>query len=160
MALIEFTVVHDFAVSSRVVWEEMIDWPSHGDWIPATRVVVDSGNPQEVGGAFTGYSGYGPLTLVDRMQVSAIEWDESTAQGSCEVEKLGPVLTGRAGFVVTADDAGSRVEWFEQVTVPYLPQVLAPIVSKASAFGFSLGMRRLAKAIAKKSEPGSPTPED
>lgn len=150
MALIEFTVVHDFAASSRVVWEEMIDWPSHGDWVPATRVVVDSGNAQEVGGTFTGYTGYGPLTLVDRMQVSAIEWDEATAQGSCEVEKLGPVLRGRAGFTVTTADAGSRVEWFEQVTVPYLPQFLAPIVGKVSALGFSLGMRQLAKVIGKK----------
>jgi len=147
MALIEFTVTHDFAVSSKVLWDEMIDWPGHGDWIPATRVVTDAGNAQAVGGTFTGYTGYGPLTLVDRMQVLAMEWDEATAQGSCEVEKLGPVLKGRAGFVVTGDGDESRVEWFEQVTVPYLPQFLGPIVNKMSAFGFSLGMRRLAKVM-------------
>ncbi len=150
MALIEFTVVHEFDASPRVVWDEMIDWPSHGDWIPATRVIVDAGNVQEVGGTFTGYSGYGPLTLVDRMRVSAIDWDEAATQGSCEVEKLGPVLRGRAGFVVLGDGEGSRVEWFEEVTVPYVPQFLAPIVNKVAAFGFSLGMRQLAKVIAQK----------
>lgn len=150
MALITFTVVHDFDASPRVVWNEMIDWPSHGEWIPATRVTVDGGTAQEVGGTFTGYTGYGPLTLVDRMEVTAIEWDEANTSGSCEVEKLGPVLRGRAGFVVTPDAAGARVEWFEEVTVPYLPQFLAPIVNKAAALGFSLGMRRLAKVIEKK----------
>lgn len=150
MALIEFTVVHDFDASPTVVWGEMIDWPGHGEWIPATRVIVDEGKAQEVGETFTGYTGYGPLTLVDRMKVLAIEWDETAGQGSCEVEKLGPVLRGRAGFDVSASGAGSRVVWFEEVTVPYLPQFLAPIVNKASALGFSLGMRQLAKVIAKK----------
>ncbi len=150
MAMIDFTVSHRFSASSRVVWEEMIDWPSHADWIPATRVEVDPGNAQVEGATFTGYTGYGPLTLVDRMRISSIEWDEATAQGSCEVEKLGPVLRGRAGFVVSADGAGSRVEWSEQVTVPYLPELLAPIVGKMSALGFSIGMRRLAKVIARK----------
>ncbi len=149
MASIDFTVSHRFSAPSRVVWDQMIDWPNHADWIPATRMEVDPGNAQEVGATFTGYTGYGPLTLVDRMRISAIEWDEAAAQGSCEVEKLGPVLRGRAGFVVTSDGTGSRLEWFEKVTVPYLPKLLAPIVSKLSALGFSLGMRRLAKLIKK-----------
>jgi len=147
MARIEFTVVHDFAARPRVLWDAMIDWPAHSEWIPATKVIVDSGDPTKVGGTFTGYTGYGPLTLVDRMRVSAIDWDESAGQGSCEVEKLGPVLTGRAGFTVTGNEVGSRVEWFEDVTVPYLPSFLEPVVNKAGAFGFSLAMRQLAKVL-------------
>jgi len=148
MALIEFTVVHDFETSSQVLWDAMLDWPGHGDWIPATKVVVDSGTGTEVGETFTGYTGYGPLMLEDRMRVSAIEWDDATGEGSCEVEKLGPVLTGTAGFTITGDSQRSRVEWFESVTVPYLPQVLAPVVNKVGAFGFSLAMKSLAKQLA------------
>ncbi len=147
MALIDFTVSHRFAAPSRVVWNEMINWPGHAEWIPATRVELDTDNSQVEGATFTGYTGYGKLTLVDRMRISAIEWDETTKQGSCEVEKLGPVLQGRAGFVVRPDGDGSSVDWFEQVTVPYLPKLLAPIVNKLSALGFSLGMRRLAKIV-------------
>lgn len=150
MALIDFTVVHRFDAPAKVVWDEMIDWPSHGDWIPATHVEIDSGDVHAVGGRFTGYTGYGPVTLVDRMVVSEIEWDASAAAGSCEVEKLGPVLTGRAGFRVFPDGDCSVVEWFEEVTVPYLPGIFAPIVSKVSAFGFSMGMRQLAKVITRK----------
>ncbi len=150
MALIDFTVSHQFAAPSRAVWDEMIDWPSHAEWIPATRIELDTEDSKVVGATFTGYTGYSKLTLVDRMRVSAIDWDETTAQGSCEVEKLGPVLKGKAGFVVRPNGDGSTVEWFEQVTVPYLPRLVAPIVSKLSALGFSLGMKRLAKIVEKK----------
>jgi len=151
MASIEFTVSHDFAAPARIVWEEMIDWPSHAKWIPATRMEVDSDDYRVEGATFTGYTGLGKLSLVDRMRISVIEWDEATTKGTCEVEKLGPVLQGRAGFDVSANaDGGSTVHWFEDVTVPYLPGFLAPIVSKLSALGFSFGMRRLAGIVAKK----------
>lgn len=154
MALIDFTVTHTFDTPARAVWDEMIDWPSHADWIPATRMEVDSDDFQVEGATFTGYTGFRKLMLVDRMRISAIDWDETTSSGTCEVEKLGPVLEGRAGFVVSPEGGGSKVEWFEQVTVPYLPSLLAPIVSKLSALGFSLGMRKLAKNLSKKHSAG------
>lgn len=154
MALIDFTVSHQFAAPSRAVWDEMIDWPSHAEWIPATRMEVDSGDCQVEGATFTGYTGYGKLALVDRMRISGIEWDETKSQGTCEVEKLGPVLRGRAGFVVSQSGDGSRVDWFEQVIVPYLPRLLAPIVNKLSELGFSLGMRRLARIVEKEHSDG------
>lgn len=147
MAQIDFTVSHQFDAPARVVWDEMIDWPSHGKWIPATRVEVDSDGSQVEGSEITGYTGYWKLMLVDRMRISAMHWDEATGEGTCEVEKLGPVLTGRAGFVVSPSTDGSSVDWFEEVTVPYLPNLLTPVVSKLSAQGFSLGMRRLAKIV-------------
>lgn len=147
MAAIQFTVSHSFDAPASVVWAEMIDWPNHADWIPATRMEVHSGDGQTVGAEFTGYTGCGPLTLVDHMRVTAHSWDETGPSGYCEVEKLGPVLKGRAGFDVISEDTGSRVDWFEDVTVPYLPGFLAPLVSKLSAAGFAFGMKRLAKVI-------------
>lgn len=150
MASIDFTVTHDFAASSQVVWEEMIAWERHAAWIPATTMEIDPGDSRAVGGTFTGYTGYGPIKLVDKMRVNEISWDEEASAGSCEVEKLGPVLRGQAGFTVTPSGSGSRVDWFERVTVPYLPQFLAPIVNRLAAFGFKMGMKSLAKVIAKK----------
>ena len=64
MALIDFTVTHRFAASSRAVWDEMIDWPSHANWIPATRMEVDSDDFQVEGATFTGYTGFWKLALV------------------------------------------------------------------------------------------------
>lgn len=149
MAKVDFTVSHDFPYTAKAVWAEMIDWEAHGRWIPATRVEIDAGDPQSVGGTFTGYTGYGPLTLVDRMRVSVFDWNADTSEGTCEVQKLGPVLDGRAGFTVKPNGAGATVEWFEDVDVKHLPKPFAPIVNKLSAAGFAQGMKRLQKVMAK-----------
>ncbi len=150
MSAVQFTVVHEFDQSPEVVWQSMIDWPSHGEWIPATRVEIDEGDPQAVGGRFTGYTGVGPLTLVDRMEITDLDWNVESQSGSCEVAKLGPVLHGKAGFSVAPSGAGARLVWFEDVTVKYLPAILAPIVNKLSAIGFSQGMKKLGNVLAKR----------
>lgn len=147
MAAITFSVTHEFDAPAWIVWAELTDWERHSAWIPATRVEVDDPDSHVVGATFTGYTGCGPLTLVDRMRIAEISWTDVNATGECVVEKLGPVLHGTAGFSVTRSQAGSRVDWFEQVTVPYLPAFLAPLAGKVGALGFRLAMKRLAKVI-------------
>ena len=150
MAHVQFTVSVDFDESSRVVWDEMIDWKGHETWIPATRVEIDGDDPSAVGSTFTAWTGPGPLALEDRMQVSECAWDDDTDSGVCEVEKLGPVLAGRAGFTVEPiSGGGSRVDWFEDVTVPRVPQALAPVVGRLAALGFRFGMSRLNRKLSK-----------
>ena len=76
-------------------------------------------------------------------------WDDDAGTGDCEVEKLGPVLTGRAGFTIEpTSETASEVVWIEDVKVRYLPRVLAPIAKVAGAAGFRLGMRKLGKQLA------------
>lgn len=150
MVAVDFTVQHTFDAPARAVWDAMIDWERHDEWIPATRVEIDSGDPTAVGGRFTGYTGYGPLTLVDRMVVTQIEWDEQTETGFCEVEKIGPLLSGTAGFTVSATSTGSQIEWFEKVSIDRLPGFLAPLGAPAStvgALGFSYAMKRFARTL-------------
>jgi len=147
VAAVRFTVEHRFAVVPEAVWQAMVDWDRHADWIPATRVRVDPGDPQAVGATFTAWTGVGPLSLEDRMRVTALDWDTDARRGRCEVAKLGPVLRGRAGFGVQTDGAGARLVWFEDVTVPLVPGLLSPIVTRLSAAGFSHGMRRLARQL-------------
>ena len=129
------------------MWDEMIDWKGHEAWIPATRVELPAGDTTAVGAEFTAFTGYGPLTLEDRMRVTRCAWDDVESSGDCEVEKLGPVLQGRAGFTVEPDGDGCVVTWLEDVTVPYVPGFAAPIVGKVGALGFKLGMRKLAKLV-------------
>lgn len=147
MAHVQFEVVRSFDEAARVVWNELVDWPAHGAWIPATRVEMGSGDPTAVGTEFTGYTGYGPLVLTDHMRVTRCDWDESTTSGRCEVDKLGPVLQGSAGFTVEANGSGAVVTWVEDVTVPYVPQFVAPIVARAAAMGFGFSLRKLAKIL-------------
>ena len=148
MAKIYFTVEHEFTEPPARIWAAMVDWEGHGDWIPATTVDVDPGDPTAVGATFTGKTGYGPIMLIDDMVITEIRWNAETGEGYCEVEKLGPVLKGRAGFDLSPTASGSRIVWFEDVTVPYLPSVLAPIVNRVSALGFSMAMKKLAKLLA------------
>ena len=145
---VRFEVRTSFDASPRRVWDAMIDWKGHEAWIPATRVVVPVGDATAVGAEFTAYTGYRPLVLEDRMRITRCEWDDTVSRGDCEVDKLGPVLRGRAGFTVKSEGAGCVVTWIEDVTVPYVPGFAAPVVAKLGAAGFKVGMRKLAKIVA------------
>lgn len=150
MASVHFTVVHHFDQPARVVWDELVDWKGHEEWIPMTRVKVGEGDMTAVGHEFTAWTGLGPLSLEDRMRVTKCEWDEMAGAGDCEVEKLGPVLSGRAGFTVVPTGTGSTMEWLEDVDVKWLPRFLAPIVDRLAAAGFKQGMKGLAKNLSKR----------
>jgi hypothetical protein len=122
------------------VWAELIDWGGHGRWIPMTRVDVDPVDPNR----FVAWSGVGPLALEDRMHATQLEFDGS--RGTCHVDKIGPVLHGFATLTVTGDANRTRVQWHEDVTVPYVPKFLTPVVAKASGMLFGFALKRLKKA--------------
>ena len=122
------------------VWEELLDWGDHGRWIPMTRVDVDPTDPNR----FIAWSGLGKLALEDRMHATDIQFDGQ--RGTCHVNKLGPVLVGFAELTVTAQGSSTRVQWHEDVAVPYVPKVLTPVVAKVSGMLFAFALKRLAKS--------------
>lgn len=136
-----------FDADARTVWDALIDWKGHEEWIPATRVVLDGAEATSVGATFVAFTGIGKLALEDRMRVSECQWDDTTDSGYCEVEKLGPVLRGRAGFTVKPTADGSTVAWFEDVTVPKLPRFLGPVAARLGALGFTFGMKQLNRRL-------------
>ena len=96
MANVRFTVTQPFDAPARTVWDALIDWKGHETWIPATKVEIHTdGDPTAIGSEFTATTGYGPLALPDTMRVTRCAWDDGAGTGDCEVEKLGPVPTGR-----------------------------------------------------------------
>ena len=143
MADVSFTVQYEFSAPVRELWDELVDWKAHEAWIPMTRVDDGEGEGTAIGHEFIAYSGPGKLALKDHMRVIECDWDDSTQTGRCVVEKLGPLLTGTAGFDVAPTDGGSSIDWFEDIKVPYVPQFLAPVVGKVAAAGFRMGMKRL-----------------
>ncbi len=161
MAAVRFIVDVPFDAPARTVWDELIDWKGHEGWIPATRVEVDGDDPTAVGATFTAWTGFGPLSLEDRMRITELAWDDTSGSGRCEVEKLGPILTGRAGFEVRPSPSGhgSEVEWLEDVRVRWLPSFLAPVVERLGAIGFRRGMRGLAEKLAGTATAAAPTDE-
>ena len=150
MATVQFELSRRFDVSARELWDELVDWPAHGAWIPATTIEGDSGDPTEVGYTFTGWTGIRPVALEDRMRVTRCDWDEAEQTGICDVEKLGPVLGGTAGFTVRSDAGGSVLDWRENVTVPYVPGFLSGVAAFVGRMGFTLALRSLAKVIAQR----------
>ena len=147
MTSVSFTVEYDFEAPPRIVWDRLVDWARHGDWIPATRMDVGPGDPTDVGAEFTAYTGIGPLVLEDRMRVVRCAWSVEDESGECEVEKLGPKLWGTASFTVAAAEGGSRVVWEEDVTVSRLPGLLAPVAGAVGAIGFRIAMWRLSRRV-------------
>ncbi len=148
MAPVKFEVRHEFDAPARAVWDELIDWPGHAEWVPMTRVEVEPGDPTAVGARFTAWTGPWKLALEDRMEVVRCDWDDATSSGDCEVSKLGPILGGRAGFTVEPHGPGAVVTWIEDVEVKYAPRFLAPVLTKVGAVGFKQGMKGLAKVLA------------
>ena len=121
------------------VWNALIDWKGHARWVPMTRVDVDANDPNR----FTAWSGLGKLALEDRMLATEPSFDGQ--RGTCHVDKLGPVLVGFADLTVTAHGNATRVRWHEDVQVPYLPRLLAPLVGRVSGLLFTVALKRLRK---------------
>jgi hypothetical protein len=150
MAAVRFELTRRFDVEARRLWDELVDWPAHGAWIPATTIEGDDGDPTAVGYTFTAWTGLRPLALEDRMRVTRCTWNDDELVGACDVEKLGPILRGSAGFTVRADGNGAVLDWYEDVRVPYVPGFLAPVAAFAGRMGFTQAMRRLAKQLARR----------
>ena len=138
MTTVSFEIQVPMRASLSEVWLALIDWASHGDWIPATRSRILNGEGG-LGTEFEAVSGYGPLALVDRMRVATFEPERA----SVGIEKVGPVLGGVAGFTLTEVPEGCVVSWYERVTVPHLPGALAPIAGRVGAVMFRWAIRRL-----------------
>jgi hypothetical protein len=147
MARVRFELTRRFETSARELWDELVDWPGHGAWIPATTIEGTDGDPTQVGYAFTAWTGLRPIALEDRMRVTRCDWNAPDERGVCEVEKLGPILRGTAGFSVRADGTASVLVWYEDVAVPYLPGFLSPVAASGGRLGFTLALRRLAKVL-------------
>ena len=145
MARVRFTVTRDLNLPADAVFAELIDWKAHEDWVPLTKVIIHSGD----GGAgteFTATSGIKPLALPDRMRIDSLDAETMTVH----VTKLGPVLTGTVELKVTPTGATScRLDWFEDVRVPVLPQFLATPVGAAARQGFTTSIKKMAKKLAK-----------
>ena len=143
MARVRFTVTRDLALPADVVFAELIDWKAHEDWVPLTKVEIHSGD----GGAgteFTATSGIRPLALPDRMRIDSLDAEGMTVH----VTKLGPILTGTVELSVTSTGAQScRLDWFEDVRVPVLPQFLEAPVAAAARQGFTTSIKKMAKKL-------------
>ena len=146
MAHVRFTVVSDLPLPAEAVFHELIDWRGHAAWVPLTRVAILSGDGGP-GTVFVATTGIGPIALPDRMRVDELD----TVAMTVRITKIGPVLSGRVDLAVTSTGASeSRLDWVEDIRVPYVPQFLAGPIAAATSRGFQASISRLAKLIARR----------
>lgn len=128
-----FEVVRTVRAGRAKTFEVVADLRAHGDYVPLTRVEHDPG-PIGVGWRFTGRTGVGPLTLVDRMEVTRWEPGESF-----RIDKRGPVLDGWAEVHFTCDGPDTRVVWHEHILVRprALGRLLAPVLDPGNRVLFT-----------------------
>jgi hypothetical protein len=143
MANVYFKVLRDLPLPAKVVFDELIDWKSHANWVPLTRVQVLSGEGGP-GTEFVATSGIGPLALPDRMRVDELDPVAMTVG----ITKIGPLLTGQVHLSVTRmSDTSSRLEWVEDIRVPGVPRFLAKPVAAAARKGFQTSITRMARRL-------------
>ena len=143
MARVDFTVVRSIPLPARTVFDELVDWAGHAEWVPLTRVEILKGDGGP-GTEFIATSGIGPAALPDRMRVDALDPEAMTV----DITKIGPVLSGTVRLrVVSLAEYSCRLDWIEKIVVPHAPQFLAPAIAFAAKRGFTSAISRLVKRI-------------
>jgi len=143
MARVDFTVERTIPLPARAVFDELVDWAGHAEWVPLTRVEILKGDGGP-GTEFIATSGIGPAALPDRMRVDTLDPEAMTVG----ITKIGPVLSGTVQLrVVDLGESSCRLGWIEEIVVPYTPQFLAPPIAFAAKRGFTSAITRLVKRI-------------
>ena len=138
-----FQISRTLPFNADRVFEALVDWRGHEEWVPMTKVEILSGDGA-VGTEFIATSGVGKLALPDRMRVDSLDREGRTSR----ITKVGPVLTGVVDLTVTPlGDNSSSVLWIENVQVPVLPQFLAKPVAAAARTAFKQALGRMEKYL-------------
>lgn len=119
------------------------DLPSYGQFQPLTRIRATPG-PITPGWSFVAYTGLGPLSVVDRMVVTAWEPGQHFA-----IVKIGPVLDGGAEVHLTPEGEGTRVVWREEI-VPrpgWLGRGVGPVTDPVMRWFMGHSLDRMAERI-------------
>lgn len=135
----------DVAAPARRVWDVMVDWDRHDDWMIGTRVRAFG---EGRGARLLAWTGVGPVGFLDRMVVT--DWDPPQR---CVVEHIGWLVRGTGGFEIIALDAErAQVIWWERLAAPaLLPTWLFrlgwPLVRPVARLGLRYSLRRLARFV-------------
>lgn len=145
----EFTIHLMSPHPAGATFRGLVDWDAHSSAIPLTRL-QHRGAPA-VGQQFVARTGVGGWGFDDPMQIVRFEAPEGdrpgVRPGSVEVVKTGRVLHGRVAWTVTPTGTGSRVDWHQNLTVPWLPNWLDPLIGAIGEAAYRAGLRRLLRRI-------------
>lgn len=122
------------------------DLAAYGDFQPLTRIRATPG-PIGPGWSFVAHTGIGPLSIVDRMVVTAWQPGEHFA-----IIKTGPVLDGGAEVHLTPEADGTRVIWREEI-IPrpgWIGRRTAPLTDPAMRWFLGRSLDQMAARVGKR----------
>lgn len=149
----EVVVRVDVSAPPQAVWDKLVDWPTHHEWMVLTKVSATTAERDGVGAGIVGVTGIGRAAFRDPMTVTA--WQPPPAQPArCQVVHTGAIVAGSGAFEVESSGAGSRVVWSEWVRPPFglLGEIGWLAARPAVALVLRISLRRLAKLV----ESGAP----
>jgi hypothetical protein len=130
------------------VWDDLSDVASHVDWMEDAVSITFTGDRRAgVGAVFDCVTRVGPLTLVDRMEIT--EWEPGRRMG---VRHAG-VVAGEGRFTLGPAGSGrTRFTWDEELAFPWW--LGGPVGAAAGAPVLRLIWRRNLRNLARRF-PGS-----
>jgi carbon monoxide dehydrogenase subunit G len=100
----------DVPAPAERVWEVLVDWPRHAEWVPFTRASGGAGEGERV----EAWTGVGRLGFLDTMEITAWEPPHRVS-----VRHLGRLVRGEGRFDLLDLPAGRcRVIWAERIDLP------------------------------------------
>jgi len=137
----ELVVTHDIAAPQQQVWDVLVDWDVHDQWMLGTRATGGHG----VGEPVEAFTGVGRLGFLDTMTI--VVWEPPHR---AVVRHTGTVVRGSGAFEVRDLGAGrSRVVWSEWVDLPFgaVGRLGWPVAKMAVAAGVRFSLRRLQRYV-------------
>ncbi|GAA4631502.1 hypothetical protein GCM10023196_061160 [Actinoallomurus vinaceus] len=103
----------DVAAPAERVWEVLVDWPRHSEWVPFTHAEGGAGD----GASLEAWTGVGPIGFLDTMVIS--EW---RPPHRVRVRHTGALVHGEGRFdLLDLPEGRCRVTWAELIHLPLGP---------------------------------------
>ncbi|MEV5747536.1 SRPBCC family protein [Actinoallomurus sp. NPDC052308] len=103
----------DVPATAEQVWNVLVDWPRHSDWVPLTRAEGGAGD----GASVEAWTGVGPVGFLDTMVIS--EW---LPPHRVRVRHTGGLVRGEGRFdLLDLPEGRCRVTWAELLDLPLGP---------------------------------------
>ncbi|WP_375478275.1 SRPBCC family protein [uncultured Jatrophihabitans sp.] len=138
-----FVVTQESPLVPADAWARLTDWRRHGEFVPLTKVRLETAPPTGVGTVFTARTAVGRLGFDDPMEVVAWSPPAHGSGGSCRLEKRGRVMLGWAELSVQPDGPGSIVTWREDAVPAKLPAFATGVATLSGRLLFSRVMNGL-----------------
>ncbi|MBN0044636.1 SRPBCC family protein [Streptomyces actuosus] len=145
--MVDFRLQRTAPLPLQETWRRLTDWPRHGDTVPLTRVSARPPEPTGVGTLVVARTALGPFGFDDRMEVTVWRPPGEDTPGRCRLEKRGRVVRGWAEIEVRPGPGGrTRVEWREELRLPFLPGLFDPVVRATSRAVFGRTVNHLLRS--------------